>query len=107
MFDYPEILFSSSALGNNVCDSCVGCSDLSLGFISSVISDDVERENNYDEADSEPLCRTGKERVIGTRLVLGKEGIRAAGYNTDALLVTLLKNDNNYQYYGSDKKQNS
>ena len=76
-----------------------------IGITLNGVSDDVQRQNNDDKDDREPLGRAGEERVIGTRLVLREEGVRTAGNNADALLVTFLQNNNNNQYNRSDQQK--
>ena len=45
------------------------------------------------------LCPTSKERIHGTRLILGKKRIRAAGNRAEALLMAFL------QQYDNDDRQ--
>ena len=56
-------------------------------YLLCEIHNDVDHKDQHKEADRNELCPTSKERIHGTRLILGKERIRAAGNRAEALLM--------------------
>ena len=68
-------------------------------YLLCEIHNDVDHKDQHKEADRNELCPTSKERIHGTRLILGKERIRAAGNRAEALLMAFL------QQYDNDDRQ--
>ena len=62
-------------------------------YLLCEIHNDVDHKDQHKEADRNELCPTSKERIHGTRLILGKERIRAAGNRAEALLMAFLQQD--------------
>ena len=74
-------------------------------YLLCEIHNDVDHKDQHKEADRNELCPTSKERIHGTRLILGKERIRAAGNRAEALLMALLQQYDNDDLQ-CEKKQN-